>query len=269
MSLPTSISAPISAPSPVPQTLTGKVAVISGSCSGIGAAIARELASRGAHVAVNYPFPGLKDQGDKVAESLATEGIAVEADISTTTGPYYLADTTAEKFGKIDILVNNVSLAINAPIEEQTLEDWDRLVNLNGRGTFLLTKAVLPHLSKTNSRIINIVSISSRSPPPFQTLYAGTKGMQDSFTRCWARELPPKYGCTVNAISPGPTRTEGFLEAGDEMMKVLQPIIDQTPAGKRMGKPEEIAWAVGMLSEERSSWINGAHLVVSGGLFID
>jgi NAD(P)-dependent dehydrogenase (short-subunit alcohol dehydrogenase family) len=72
----------------------------------------------------------------------------VEADISTVTGPYILADAAAEKYGKIDILVNNVSLAINAPLEEQGLEDWDRLVNLNGRGPFLLTKAVLKHLSK-------------------------------------------------------------------------------------------------------------------------
>lgn len=120
-----------------------------------------------------------------------------------------------------------------------------------------------------NSRIINIVSISSRSPPPFQTLYAGTKGMQDSFTRCWARELPPKYGCTVNSVSPGPTKTEGFLDAGPEMMKVLQPVIDQTPVAPRMGETSEIAFAVAMLSEERASWMNGVHLVVSGGLYID
>ena len=72
----------------------------------------------------------------------------MEADISTTTGPYTLADAAAEKYGNIDILVNNASLAINKPLEEQTLDDWDCLVNLNGRGTFLLTKAVLPHLSK-------------------------------------------------------------------------------------------------------------------------
>jgi NAD(P)-dependent dehydrogenase (short-subunit alcohol dehydrogenase family) len=220
----------------------------------------------------------------------------VEADIGSTNGPYKLADAAAEKWGKIDILVNKVSLAINLPLEEQTLEDWDRLVNLNGRGTFLLTKATLKHLSNgqhqsehisrltsldvplltvscydllDNSRIVNIVSISSRGPPPFQTLYAGTKGMQDSFTRCWAKELPRKYGCTVNAVSPGPTKTEGFLDAGPEMMKVLQPIIDQTPVAARMGEPAEIAFAVAMLCEPRASWMNGVHICVDGGLFID
>jgi NAD(P)-dependent dehydrogenase (short-subunit alcohol dehydrogenase family) len=87
---------------------------------------------------------------------------AVEADISTTTGPYTLANAAAEKYGKIDILVNNASLAINLPLEEQTLEDWDRLVNLNGRGTFLLTKATLPHLSKglRLSSLYNSTSLS-------------------------------------------------------------------------------------------------------------
>jgi len=253
----------------IPQSLAGKVAVISGSCSGIGAAIARELSSRGAHVVVNYPFPNLKSQADSVVSSLPTRGIAVEADISTTTGPYALAEAAAKEFGKIDILVNNASLAINLPLEEQTLEDWDRLVNLNGRGVFLLTKATLAHLSKVNSRIVNIVSISSRGPPAFQTIYAGTKGMQDSFTRCWAKELPPKYGCTVNAVSPGPTRTEGFADAGPEMMKILQPVIDQTPVAPRMGETSEIAFAVAMLCEERASWMNGVHLCVDGGLFID
>jgi NAD(P)-dependent dehydrogenase (short-subunit alcohol dehydrogenase family) len=92
--------------------------------------------------------------------------------------------------------------------------------------------------------------------------------MQDSFTRVWAQELPPQYGCTVNAVSPGPTRTEAFLGAGNEMMKVLQPIIDQTPVAKRLGEPEEVAWTVAMLADPKAEWINGQHLAVAGGLYI-
>jgi NAD(P)-dependent dehydrogenase (short-subunit alcohol dehydrogenase family) len=87
--------------------------------------------------------------------------------------------------------------------------------------------------------------------------------------RARAKELPPKYGCTVNSVSPGPTRTEGFAAAGEEQMKVLQPIIDQTPVGPRMAQPDEIAYAVAFLCEERARWINGVHLIASGGLFID
>lgn len=251
------------------QTLTGKIAVISGSSSGIGAAIARELSSRGAHVTVNYPFSDLKDEADAVVSGLDAPGIAVEADISTTDGPAKLVKAVVDKWNKVDILVNNAALAVNLPFEEQTLEHWDRLVNLNGRGTFLLTQAALPHLTRNSGRIVNIASISARAPPPLQTIYAGTKGMVDAFTKCWAKELPPKYGCTVNAVSPGPTQTEGFAAAGEEAMKILQPTINATPCGKRMGEAGEVAYAVAMLCEERAGWVCGTHVVVSGGLHVD
>lgn len=218
---------------------------------------------------INYPFPSLKDQAVSLSASLEPKALAVCADISTTDGPQILVDATVQEFSKVDILVNNAALAVNLPLAEQTLEHWDSLVNLNCRGTFLLTQAALPHLTNNDSRIVNIDSISSRAAPPMQTIYAGTKGMVDSFTRVWAKELPPKYGCTVNAVSPGPTMTEGFAQAGEEFMKLMQPVLDQTPVGKRMARPEEIAFAVGFLCEPRASWINGLNLTASGGLFVD
>ncbi|KAF4556634.1 Cytochrome P450-like protein 92 [Elsinoe fawcettii] len=239
------------------QSLHGKVAVISGSSSGIGKAIAVELASRGASTVINYPSQELKSEADTVMDGLAVPGIAVCADISTVDGPQILVNAAVEAYGKIDILVNNAALAVNKPFEEQTMADWDLLVNLNGRGTFLLTQHTLPHMSRPGGRIINICSASSRGPPPWQTIYAGTKGMVDSFTKVWAKELAKKYGCTVNAVSPGPTRTEGFANAGEEVMKFLQPTIDATPAAMRMGETTEIAYAVAMLSEDRARWING------------
>lgn len=253
----------------VDQTLAAKVAIVSGSNSGIGAAIARELSSRGAYVVINYPFPPLQSEAQTLASTLPARSIAVEADLSTTTGPQMLVDKTIAEYRRLDIVVNNAALAINLPFEEQTLDHWDQLVNLNGRGVFLLTQAALKHFTRGSGRIVNIVSISSRSPPVMQTLYAGTKGMVDSFTKCWAKELPPKYGCTVNAVSPGPTMTEGFQKAGDEMMKILQPTIDATPVAQRMADPSEIAFAVGFLCEERARWINGEHLFANGGLFVD
>lgn len=277
------------------QTLAGKVAIVSGSSSGIGAAIIRELSARGAFTVINYPFAHLATEAQTLLSSLPAPAIAVEADMSTVSAPSKLVDAAVSQWGKIDIVVNCAGLAINKPFEEQTLADWDLLVNVNGRGTFLLTQASLPHLTKGSGRIVNIVSISARGPPPNQTIYAGTKGMCDSFTKCWlvaslsygtaelgssiyllllllfhrAKELPPKYGCTVNAVSPGPTMTEGFVAAGEEQMKILQPIIDQTPVGARMADPGEIAVVVGFLCEERARWINGTHIVASGGLFID
>jgi NAD(P)-dependent dehydrogenase (short-subunit alcohol dehydrogenase family) len=250
-------------------SLTGKIAIVSGSSSGIGAAIARELASRGANVVVNYPFPSVEAEALAVSNSLSPKAIAVCADISTLDGPQALVDAAVKEFGKIDIVVNNAALAVNLPFAEQTMEHWDSLVNLNGRGTFLLTQAALPHLTNGESRIVNIDSISSRAAPPMQTIYAGTKGMVDSFTRVWAKELPPKYGCTVNAVSPGPTMTEGFAQAGEEFMQMMKPVLDQTPVGSRFARPDEIAFAVAFLCEPRASWINGLNLTASGGLFVD
>lgn len=251
------------------QTLTGKVAIISGSSSGIGKAIAIELASRGATTIINYPFASLQSEADAVLSQLAVPGLAVCADLSTLDGPKVLVDAAVQAHGKIDIVINNAALAVNKPFEEQTMADWDLLVNLNGRGTFLLTQLALPHLTVPGGRIVNICSASSRGPPPWQTIYAGTKGMVDSFTKVWAKELSKKYGCTVNSVSPGPTRTEGFANAGEEVMRFLQPTIDATPAAARMGETTEIAYAVAMLCEERARWLNGVHLHANGGLLVD
>lgn len=254
------------------QTLHDRVAIVTGSNTGIGAAIARDLSSRGASVIINYPFPSLAAQAEAVVASLPTASTsrAVEADLSTTTGPQGLVDAAVAAYGRVDVLVNNAGLAVNKPFEEQDLADWDKLVNLNGRGVFLLTQATLPHLPKAGGgRIVNIVSISARAAPPLQTIYAGTKGMVDSFTRVWAKELPRKYGCTVNTVSPGPTMTDGFAAAGEGFMKEMRPVMEQTPVGDRMAQPDEIAFAVGFLCEPKASWINGVHLTASGGLFID
>lgn len=252
-----------------PKTLDGKVAIVSGSSSGIGKAIAIELSHRGALVVVNYPFPELQSEGQAVASNLPRPGIAVCADMGTTTGPIALVKAAMAEYGRIDIVINNAALAINKKFEDQSLEDWDLLVNINARGTFLLTQTALPHLTTPGGRIVNICSASSRAAPPMQTIYAGTKGMVDSFTRCWAKELPPRYGCTVNSVSPGPTRTEGFAAAGEEVMKILQPTIDATPVAARMAESTEIAYAVAFLCEERSRWINGLHMHANGGLFVD
>lgn len=251
------------------KTLGGKVAIISGSSSGIGRAIALELSSRGARVVINYPFSDLQQTADAAARSMLGPAITVCADIGTTAGPKVLVEAAVKEWGAVDILVNNAALAVNKPFEEHNIADWDHLVNLNGRGTFLLTQAVLPYLCRPGARIINICSASSRAAPPGQTIYAGTKGMVDAFTRSWAKELPGRYGCTVNAVSPGPTRTEGFAAAGEEAMKILQPTINATPVAARMAEASEIAFAVAFLCEERARWINGLHMHANGGLFIE
>jgi NAD(P)-dependent dehydrogenase (short-subunit alcohol dehydrogenase family) len=100
---------------------------------------------------------------------------------------------------------------------------------------------------------------------PEMTMYAGSKGMVETFTRVWARELPRKYGCTVNAVAPGPVGTEGLYASPQEVQDALKPTLEITPVAPRLGKPEEVAWMVATLCEGEAAWINGAFVPVTGG----
>ncbi|RYC76901.1 hypothetical protein BFJ63_vAg20224 [Fusarium oxysporum f. sp. narcissi] len=194
----------------------------------------------------------------------------VEADLSTVDGPRLLIEATIKEFGRLDILVNNAALSYPTQIDElsddRILKDWDRIVTLNGRGTLLLTRAALPVLSRQHSRIINISSESTRSPEPSMTIYTGTKGMIETFTRCWAKELPRRYGCTVNTVAPGPIATENLLSAPKEFLDIVLKHSEANPVSTRLGMPEEVAAAVAMLCEEQAGWINGAYIPVGGGM---
>ncbi|KIX09362.1 uncharacterized protein Z518_00441 [Rhinocladiella mackenziei CBS 650.93] len=256
------------------MSLAGKVAIVSGSSSGIGAAVVQELSRRGATVAINYPFPSERDNAESVLKTLApdTKAIIVEADLSSYEGPKILAQTVADAFSKIDILVNNAGVVLPAEVDDPDdsviANVWDQTVNLNGRGVLLLTREVLKYLSPQNSRIVNIASGISRAPAPKQTIYAGSKGMVEAFTRCWARELPRKYGCTVNAVAPGPVGTQALYSAPQAVIDDLKPVIENTPVASRLAKPEEIAWTVAMLCEEEAGWLNGTYIPVAGGIVL-
>lgn len=249
----------------------GKVALVSGSCSGLGAAIARELSRRGCHVIINYPFHKDAAAAEEVLGSLSGEcsSIMVQADLSTIEGPRVLAQAAAARFGKVDFLINNAGLSaldqIETASDDEILRTWDSVVNLNGRGTMLLTRAILPILANKNSRIVNIGSATSRDPDPDLTIYAGSKGMIESFTRCWARYFPRRYGCTVNTVAPGPTTTEKILSLPDNFLQTVWDRCSNIPVAPRMGDPNELAWVVATLCEESAGWLNGMYLPVSGG----
>lgn len=253
-----------------PLTLAGKIAVVSGSSSGIGAAVAKELSRRGASIAINYPFPSERGHAEEAFKSLEGHAkcIMVEADLSTISGPGALVQKVVEEFGHIDIVVNNAGLALFCPLsiddEAEFLKTWDNALNLNCRGMALLTRAALKHLSPRDSKIVNICSAASRHPEPNMTCYAGSKGMVEAMTRVWARELPRQYGCTVNCVAPGPVSTPAILNSGP-MRDAIESVFESIPVAPRMGRPEEIAYAVAGLCENGSSWINGVYLPVNGG----
>ncbi|KAM0420302.1 hypothetical protein ACHAPT_011963 [Fusarium lateritium] len=256
--------------------LEGKLALVSGSARGIGAAICRELASRGAQVVVNYPWPAQKAEAEEVLKQLreigapaAAKSIMVEADLSTLDGPKFLVDETIKQTGrdKIDILVNNAAVGIMVPLKDITLEQWDWQINLNCRGLMLLTQATLKHLAR-QSRIVNLSSVGAREGYPGATVYNGTKSMVENFTRCWAKELGPEYECTVNAVCPGPTNTVSYNDATPEFHAMIKGRLETTPMGNRMGKPEDIAYAVGALCDPAANWISGVCLGTNGGFLM-
>lgn len=255
------------------SSLAGKVALISGSSLGIGAAIARELYRNGASVAINYPDPSEKANADNVLQSFddSNRATAIEADLSTLEGPRVLADKAAAAFGgRIDILVNsagiNRQVLLDDPDDAKVEAAWHDTANLNARGVFLLTRAVLKHLSRENSRIINVGSTQTHSFEPGSSVYGASKAIVRYYTQCWAAELAPKYGCTVNAVAPGPVGTETFNAAPSFIREALKPMIDSTPAGARVARPEEVAWLVARLCQEEAGWVNGAYIPINGGV---
>ncbi|RBA18225.1 hypothetical protein FPRO05_10520 [Fusarium proliferatum] len=238
----------------IEQTLAGKVALVSGSAWGIGAAICVEIASNQAK-----DVEAVLERCRETKGAQANECFAIEADLQTVEGPQKLIDDTVARLKgrKIDILVNNAGIAIMKPLVEATLDQWDKQVNLNCRAMFLLTQAVLPHLSKKNCRIINASSAGARLGTRGSTIYNGSKAMVEGFTRCWAVEFGRDYDCTVNAYCPGPTNTHGFQHAGEKFLESMKPILEATPKAGRMADPSEIANAVGLLCEEKAGWITG------------
>ncbi|KIX97373.1 uncharacterized protein Z520_06825 [Fonsecaea multimorphosa CBS 102226] len=255
-----------------PQTLDGKLAIVSGSSKGIGAAIAIELASRGALVVTNYPYAHLQQEAESTLGKIRATGgnhvgecFAIESDLSTLEGPKHLVAEAVKRTNgrKVDILVNNAGIAIMSPLKDITVEQWDAQVNLNGRGTLLLTQAVLPHLAKP-SRIVNLSSSGARQPYPGASIYNGTKSsMLTSFTP--PSELGREYQCTVNAICPGATSTDAFNSLVGATRDSLEPMLAMTPAASRLGETEEMAYAAAFFCEERGRWMTGVCLAVNGG----
>jgi 3-oxoacyl-[acyl-carrier protein] reductase len=240
--------------------LAGKVALVTGASRGIGAAIARRLAADGASVAITYSKGA--DAAASVVKAIEGTGgkaLAIQADAVDAAAVKAAVAKTVATFGQLDVLVNNAGTAIPGPFEEATLEELDRVIDLNLRGVFFATHAALKHLGD-GGRIIMIGScVGERNMTPGLAAYGATKGAVKMFTQGLSREVGGR-GITVNNVQPGPIDTDLNPAAGDW----AEPQIANT-ALKRYGRVEEIAAVVAFVAGPEASYITGASLTVDGG----
>ncbi len=246
------------------KNLQSKVALVTGASKGIGAEIARELASRGAAVAVNYS--GSKAAAEKVVAEIKAKGgkaIAVQADLSNpdSIGPF--VKSVAEQLGPIDILVNNAGVYEFGPLEQVTPEHFHKQFDLNVLGLLLTTKEAVAHFNANGGSVINIGSVVGRMAFPDAAVYSATKGAVNTITGSLSKVLGAKK-IRVNALNPGLIETEGTHGAGFIGSEFSTGTAKETPLG-RIGQPQDVATAVAFLASADSGWINGQTIYASGG----
>jgi 3-oxoacyl-[acyl-carrier protein] reductase len=243
------------------KKLEGKIALVTGGSRGIGAAIAKRLAADGANVAITYTKGA--DAAASVVKEIERAGgkaIAIQADAADAAAVKSAVEKTFTTFGRLDVLVNNAGTAIPKPFEEATLEEMDRVLDINVRGVYVATQAALKHM-KSGGRVIMIGSaVGERVAAPGLVPYAGTKGAVKMFTQALAREIGSR-GITVNNVQPGPIDTELNPASGDWAVPQKA-----ATALDRYGRVDEIAAMVAFVAGPESSYITGANLTVDGGM---
>ncbi len=242
------------------RNLEGKIALITGGSRGIGAAIAKRLAADGANVAITYTKGA--DAAASVVKEIERAGgkaIAIQADATNGDASKAAVEKTVATFGRLDVLVNNAGTAIPKTFEETTLEELNRVIDINVRGTFFATQAALKHM-KSGGRIIMIGScVGERAMTPGLVPYSATKGAVKMFTQGLSREVGTR-GITVNNIQPGPIDTELNPAAGDWAAPQKA-----NTALDRYGSVDEVAALVAFVAGPEASYITGANLTVDGG----
>ena len=244
--------------------LNNKIALVTGSSKGIGAAIAKSLAQAGATVVVNYATS--KPGADKTVADIEAAGgkaVALQGDFSKSDDITRVYAEIKEKFGKLDILVNNAGVYAFGPIEQVTPEEFHRQFNLNVLGLLLSTQAAMPLFPAEGGSVINIGSGAGRMSPPNGAIYCGTKGAVDSITQSLSKEFGARK-IRVNALNPGLVETEGTESSGIMRSDFEKILIATTPLG-RVGQPQDIANIAVFLASDEAYWINGQLIGAAGG----
>lgn len=244
------------------RKLEGKVALITGSSRGIGAAIAERLATDGASVVINYVKA--KHEADAVAERARRAGvqaIVVKADVSDPAQATALVQDAVTQLGRLDIVVNNAALVNLEPMGAIAPARVRAQLATNVEGVIATVQAALAHLPSAGGRVINVSSLVASQALPGTTVYAATKGALDAMTRVWARELGPR-GITVNGVAPGPVETDLMRENLDDATRAV--FVQRTAMG-RIGMPDDIADVVAFLASADGRWVTGQVLGATGG----
>lgn len=244
--------------------LAGRVALVTGAAQGIGKAVALLLARNGADIVVSDINLVKAEEAANEIKSIGRKALAVKGDVANWNDVERMVEIILEKFAKIDILVNNAGITRDKLILRMTEEDWDAVLDVNLKGTFHCTKAVVRHMAKQRSgKIVNIASVVGEMGNAGQANYSASKAGVIGLTKTIAREFAQR-GININAIAPGyieTPMTEVLPEKAKEELKKLIPM-------ERLGKPEDVAEAVLFLVSEESNYITGQVLNVNGGIYM-
>lgn len=243
--------------------MQGKTAIVTGASGGIGRAVAERLAREGADVVVHYHRN--KDGAQAAARAIG-EGpgtgrtLLVGGDLAVEDDVRALFDAAVTEFGRVDVVVNNAGVVTGGPIEATTADEFDRVVSVNLRGTFLSCREAALRLAD-GGRVVNVSARIPAAAAPMLGVYAAAKAGVEALSRSLAHQLGPR-GITVNAVAPGPTDTP-MLDPGARAN--ASAISAQTPL-RRLGRPDDVASVVAFLAGQDSGWVTGQTLYADGGL---
>jgi 2-hydroxycyclohexanecarboxyl-CoA dehydrogenase len=242
--------------------LDGKIAIVTGAGSGIGRGIATKLAAEGATVAVADI-----DQGaaEATAAGLGSGAAGLHADVTDRSSVRAMVAAVNDRFGRIDVLVNNAGWDKAAPFIESDEADWERVIAINLFGTLNCAKAVLPLMvAQGSGTVVNVASDAGRVGSSGEAVYSASKGGVIAFTKSAAREMA-RYKINVNCVCPGPTDTPLFASLGGDNPKLREALTRAIPF-RRLAVPEDLANAVAFFASDEAGYITGQTLSVSGGL---
>jgi meso-butanediol dehydrogenase / (S,S)-butanediol dehydrogenase / diacetyl reductase len=239
----------------------GKVVIVTGAGSGIGAATARRFLQEGAYAVVN----GRREHKlhETIAGFDAAKSLVHPGDVSDEAYVKRLVEDTVNKFGKLDVLVNNAGMAIFGPFAQTTTQDWRKVIGTDLDSVYFASREALPHLLKTKGSIVNLSSVSGLGGDWGISAYNAAKGAVTNFTRALALEYGSR-GVRINAVAPSFTSTEATVDF-EKIEAVMAAFRDRLPIG-RAATPDDIAGVIAFLASEDAVFINGVILPVDGGL---